>query len=833
MKDIAQKQLQNRTFISERLKHALEDCTHKTMSIVNAPTGYGKTVAVRTLCANLDMPVLWVNIYDGNPQHVWDSFCNILFENKAVENRLAKWPFPTEGMQKDAFLKEFRKVLEHGPVMIVFDDYHLIQSRQIGEFFQLLCRENAAKFHLIIISQKQFFEGEDIAFATGKINKISTEDLKLSREDIPEYLALFSIDINEINHKEELIQLYDRSEGWISMIYISVLEYLRTGRSNPTADMEHLVNQVAYKTCSKDTQLFLLNLFEMQDFSKEQADFFNDGNDSSVYLQELYENLAFITYDKETQLYHIHTIFMNCIKKQFDKLSMFEKCSRYEKLADYYISIGDYDKALFWYEKAGNYEGILRTIELYETICSESEDYSLFVKSFDHCPEALFEDYPLSIILYMWRFYNNGDDERLNRCMTLFEDTMKHIKFAKEDCEYLWQAYYFFLSQNAFNNLEEMSYYMQRAFEYSKSDMPKINPYIPRNFGLTSVFHAFYVDGSADKTIEELQKYIDELHRHAIFSLDGIVELAKAEKCYLEGDFEQAELICHTALRMFKNQNMICYEIALYNLLAQIAYTYGDKDTIIRYINTMRERVLQNGRDNSPVALAVDMCEAYFHVNIGYPQYMASWLEDLEDNPGYLMPQAKPYSYIFRGALGLYRERYKYILSAKGMMLSSLKERHSNLTEGTMYLVFASAAASLGKIEEAKEYIKKCNSLIGFSPVMSYAKYCHWIMQPLQELAEEDERYKDIIVMCRKMSTIRNNMCNGEFIGVFPSLTKRENEIALLVMDGMSNKEISAQLFISENTVKSSLKSIFGKLGISSRRDLIKKLQMGNSFETF
>ena len=55
---------------------------------------------------------------------------------------------------------------------------------------------------------------------------------------------------------------------------------------------------------------------------------------------------------------------------------------------------------------------------------------------------------------------------------------------------------------------------------------------------------------------------------------------------------------------------------------------------------------------------------------------------------------------------------------------------------------------------------------------------------------------------------------------------------AILAMDGLSNKQISAQLFISENTVKSSLKNIFTKLGISSRRDLLKAAQTGCGFGT-
>ncbi len=51
-------------------------------------------------------------------------------------------------------------------------------------------------------------------------------------------------------------------------------------------------------------------------------------------------------------------------------------------------------------------------------------------------------------------------------------------------------------------------------------------------------------------------------------------------------------------------------------------------------------------------------------------------------------------------------------------------------------------------------------------------------------------------------------------------LTKKEKEIAKFVVKGFSNKRISNELFISENTVKSHLANIFNKLSVSNRLEL-------------
>jgi len=52
-------------------------------------------------------------------------------------------------------------------------------------------------------------------------------------------------------------------------------------------------------------------------------------------------------------------------------------------------------------------------------------------------------------------------------------------------------------------------------------------------------------------------------------------------------------------------------------------------------------------------------------------------------------------------------------------------------------------------------------------------------------------------------------------------LTKREQELVPLVAHGLTNKEISARLGLSEHTIKNHLFRIYEKLGISSRVELI------------
>ena len=54
-----------------------------------------------------------------------------------------------------------------------------------------------------------------------------------------------------------------------------------------------------------------------------------------------------------------------------------------------------------------------------------------------------------------------------------------------------------------------------------------------------------------------------------------------------------------------------------------------------------------------------------------------------------------------------------------------------------------------------------------------------------------------------------------------PKLTDRELEVLKLVAQGMSNKEIADDLFISENTVKNHVRNILEKLHLHSRMEAV------------
>ena len=73
------------------------------------------------------------------------------------------------------------------------------------------------------------------------------------------------------------------------------------------------------------------------------------------------------------------------------------------------------------------------------------------------------------------------------------------------------------------------------------------------------------------------------------------------------------------------------------------------------------------------------------------------------------------------------------------------------------------------------------------------------------------------------MNVIRDNMAPLMFASL--GLTRGEQAIVERVLQGRSTKEMAAELFISPHTVQDRLKSIFAKLGVRSRREVVALLE--------
>ncbi len=58
-------------------------------------------------------------------------------------------------------------------------------------------------------------------------------------------------------------------------------------------------------------------------------------------------------------------------------------------------------------------------------------------------------------------------------------------------------------------------------------------------------------------------------------------------------------------------------------------------------------------------------------------------------------------------------------------------------------------------------------------------------------------------------------------------LTERESELLALLPTGMTNRELGARLYVSDNTIKTQLRGLYGKLGVRNRAQAVALTSQG------
>jgi DNA-binding CsgD family transcriptional regulator len=102
--------------------------------------------------------------------------------------------------------------------------------------------------------------------------------------------------------------------------------------------------------------------------------------------------------------------------------------------------------------------------------------------------------------------------------------------------------------------------------------------------------------------------------------------------------------------------------------------------------------------------------------------------------------------------------------------------------------------------------------------------------EPLRTALDTFERLGAVPWADRARSELRatGESARKRDVSTFDQLTRQELQVARVVGQGATNRAAAAQLFISPRTVDHHLRSIFQKLGVSSRSELIRLVAAGD-----
>ena len=141
--------------------HLIEDLNHSILgklTLVSAPAGFGKTTLVSMWAKEKDDPVIWLSLdADDNDPARFMTYLITAFQRYdetiavgALEIRKEIRPASYESIITD-LLNELAKIKDD--LILVLDDYHLIQSQAIHDAMIFFLDHMPHQIHLVIITR--------------------------------------------------------------------------------------------------------------------------------------------------------------------------------------------------------------------------------------------------------------------------------------------------------------------------------------------------------------------------------------------------------------------------------------------------------------------------------------------------------------------------------------------------------------------------------------------------------------------------------------------------------------------------------------------------------
>jgi LuxR family maltose regulon positive regulatory protein len=308
--------------LSERLGRGAESA----LTLVSAPAGFGKTTLLAewlAVDAADGRSVAWLSLdqRDNDPALFWTYLVAALITGApgggAGALSLLQPPQPPNEAGLVALLNDLDAISDD--VVLVLDDYHVIDARDVQDAMAFLLEHLPPQIHLVIASRTDPPLPLARLRGRGELAEIRAADLRFTPGEAAEYLnevmglALTAADVTALE---------GRTEGWIAALQLAALSM--QGREDTAAfidgfagDDRYIVDFLAEEVLQRQpehVQYFLLQTSILDRLSGPLCDAVTGQDGGKAKLTALERgNLFLVPLDDRRQWYRYHQLFADVL----------------------------------------------------------------------------------------------------------------------------------------------------------------------------------------------------------------------------------------------------------------------------------------------------------------------------------------------------------------------------------------------------------------------------------------------------------------------------------------------------------------------------------------
>ena len=356
----------DRPRLSAHLDRALDDATRLT--VLSAPPGYGKSVAVAGWLASRDVGNAWLSLdsADNDPVRFLRYLVAALEPLRPSIAGLAPTLLEVGPGPEGAAILVDAIAATDDPFVLVLDDYHVITAGPVHSLMRTLIEQGPPFAHLVVITR------EDPPFALPRLRahrrlvEVRADELRYTTNEAAAYLgAISGLELDD----EHLGRLVERTEGWIAGLQLAAISL----RDQPTASalidafagthrfvLDYLAAEVLGRL-DPELRSFLVRSSVADRFTSDLCRTLTGREDSAALLERAERmNLFLVPLDLERRWYRFHHLFADYLRTLLDPA---ELVALRERAADYLEGADLIDEAIGQAIAAGSTERAIRLLE--------------------------------------------------------------------------------------------------------------------------------------------------------------------------------------------------------------------------------------------------------------------------------------------------------------------------------------------------------------------------------------------------------------------------------------------------------------------------------------
>lgn len=817
----AKKDNTNKPYFSPRLSALLDGMLTAKTTIISAPAGYGKTTAARYVL-NRHLPggaaVYHLDCVEEPAGAAWKRFGRAIQKiDNRIGNALLKIGLPDEDTKGDAAYL-FTELVCAEETWLVIDDFQLFQTAVPETVWNALIEHGAENLHTVILTQRPV--KMRMTLKPGVLY-LGREEMRLTESETGEYFAWCGV-----SPSPEQVRTVSRyTEGWIAALRLQLKCYMDTGSFLDTRDIHRLIGEVVWDKLTREEQNFLLLISPFDSYTYRQAAHMLNLQEAPEYVRTLSLHNNFIFEDAHGHLFRPHSTLLEFLRGELAALPEETRRHIFTCAGEWCGLNGQSEQAMYFFHRVGDYEKILslefRGMEFERT--EETRVADLLLDILDHTDAEMKLRYPVSVVKIIFILFGAGRYEEFGRWCGGMSALCAGSSLPEPEKNRLSGELSLLTSFTRFNDITEMGTLMRRAHELLGGRPSLIQMNDAWSFGCPSALFLYHsAPGRLDRELADMTEncchYFALTQGHG----SGGDVLMAAEAHYHRGEMEHAEILAYKALYQAENKRQECVCIGAALLLGRLAVVRGDGDGFSSVLERIAGYAAQNPIKSN--RMEADMAAASLMELVGAEQDIPLWLREGDISEKRLFAMSIPYAQTLFGKYMIQSGKPEIWLGMERDALALAELLHCCMAMLYGKILTAAAWQARGKMPEAISALKEALDMaIPDALYMPFAENRALLEPLLTEHCSRTEREK-IFALAQKQETGAEAVRRGCYLSSLPfGLTEREYEVAELAARGLRNQAIAQTLFVTDNTVKKHLKTIFQKMDVRSRDALQEK----------